>query len=106
VIRIDVSRLADAHSLFSDPTRNGGGLLLNTTDPISPAAQLPYTIENRPASPPACASRMRSGAANFATGMSGSLTNFSSMPSGEPPAPPVAVPTPVCVRMMPSPARG
>ncbi len=35
MIRVDVSRLADAHSLFFDPTRNGGGLLENTTDPIS-----------------------------------------------------------------------
>ena len=44
LIRVDVSRLADAHSLFSDPTRNGGGLLLNTTDPISPFSTDPNKL--------------------------------------------------------------
>jgi subtilisin-like proprotein convertase family protein len=44
LIRVDVSRVADAHSLFSDPTRNGGGLLLNTTDPISPFSTDPSKL--------------------------------------------------------------
>ena len=35
MIRVDVSRVADAHSLYFDPTRNGGGVLENTTDPVS-----------------------------------------------------------------------
>lgn len=35
MIRVDTTFVSDAHSLFSDPTRNGGGVLQSTTDPIS-----------------------------------------------------------------------
>ena len=35
LIRVDVTRLSDAHSLFVDPTRNGGGTLENTTSPVT-----------------------------------------------------------------------
>ena len=65
--------------------------------PISPPTQPPMTIENSPASPPAWASRMRSGAANFGTGISGSLDPLGSMPSAMPPAPRTSSPAGACV---------
>src|SRR5205807_4401431 len=77
---------------------HGATLRVTGCEPMSPATQPPYTMLNRPASPPAWASRIRSGAANLGTGAWGSVTNCVSIPSAIPSAPRASSPAGDCER--------